>query len=75
MYTYPDGLLFWTRGPHSTASKDWKDRANFITDYFFTHVQTKLQLTTSELRNLMKQQGDAIFNANSCPIRAHFHAN
>jgi len=57
MYTYPDGLLFWTRGPHSTASKDWKDRANFITDYFFTHVQTKLQLTTSELRNLMKDQG------------------
>ena len=39
MYTYPDGLLFWTRGPHSTDSKDWKDRANFITDYFFTHVQ------------------------------------
>jgi len=57
MYTYPDGLLFWTRGPHSTSSKDWKDRANFITDYFFTHVQTKLQLTTSELRNLMKEQG------------------
>jgi hypothetical protein len=57
MYTYPDGLLFWTRGPHSTNSKDWKDRANFITDYFFTHVQTKLQLTTSELRNLMKKQG------------------
>jgi len=57
MYTYPDGLLFWTRGPHSTASKDWKDRANFITDYFFTHVQTKLQLTTSEIRNLMQEQG------------------
>ena len=56
MYTYPDGLLFWTRGPHSTASKDWKDRANFITDYFFTHVQTKLQLTTSEIRNLMQEQ-------------------
>jgi len=57
MYTYPDGLLFWTRGPHTTDSKDWKDRANFITDYFFTHVQTKLQLTTSELRNLMREQG------------------
>jgi len=57
MYTYPDGLLFWTRGPHSTESKDWKDRANFITDYFFTNVQTKLQLTTSELRNLMREQG------------------
>merc|ERR1719486_613264 len=57
MYTYPDGLLFWTRGPHSTSSKDWKDRANFITDYFFTDAQNNLQLTLSELRNLMKQYG------------------
>jgi hypothetical protein len=57
MYTYPDGLLFWTRGPHSTKSKDWKDRANFITDYFFTDAQNDLQLTLSELRNLMKQYG------------------
>jgi Leucine-rich repeat (LRR) protein len=57
MYTYPDGLLFWTRGPHSTSSKDWKDRANFITDYFFTDAQNNLQLTLSELRNLMKQHG------------------
>jgi len=57
MYTYPDGLLFWTRGPHSTQSNDWKDRANFITDYFFTDAQNNLQLTLSELRNLMKQHG------------------
>lgn len=57
MYTYPDGLLFWTRGPHSTKSKDWKDRANFITDYFFTDAQNDLQLTLSELRNLMQQFG------------------
>jgi hypothetical protein len=47
----PDGPMFYTRGPHSLKSKSWKDRSNFITDYFFTHAQAEHGTTLSLLRN------------------------
>jgi len=57
LYAYPDGLLFWTRAAHSTHTKDWSHRNDFITDYFHTEAQGKLCLTLSELRVVLAQQG------------------
>jgi len=42
--------MFYTRRPHSLKSKLWKDRASFISDYFFTHAQADLATTFSRLR-------------------------
>jgi len=50
VYVVPDGPMFYTRYPHSLESKLWKDRARFITDYFFTHTQAELGTTFSRLR-------------------------
>jgi len=51
VFVVPDGPMFYTRRPHSLKSKLWKDRASFITDYFFTHTQADLGTTFSQLRN------------------------
>jgi len=51
VFVVPDGPMFYTRRPHSLKSKAWKDRASFITDYFFTHAQADLGTTLSRLRN------------------------
>jgi len=51
--------MFYTRGPHSVKSKLWKDRANFISDYFFTHAQAEHGTTLSQLRTdyMQKKMG------------------
>jgi hypothetical protein len=55
VHIVPDGPMFYTRQPHSLKSKLWKDRSNFISDYFFTHAQADLGTTLSRLRiNYMK---------------------
>jgi len=50
VFVVPDGPMFYTRRPHSLKSKLWKDRASFISDYFFTHAQADLATTFSRLR-------------------------
>jgi len=55
VFVVPDGPMFYTRRPHCLKSKLWKDRASFISDYFFTHAQVDLATTLSRLRvNYMK---------------------
>jgi len=50
VFIIPDGPMFYTRRPHSLTSKAWKDRASFISDYFFTHAQADLGTTFSRVR-------------------------
>jgi len=50
VFVVPDGPMFYTRRPHSLVSKAWKDRASFISDYFFTHTQADLGTTFSRVR-------------------------